>query len=454
MVQSTDEQRNPIGVSPSARMHSDLKNSEYVSWRRFLHESDAWNAQEIAEYQFKELRRILAHAYTNTSGYRELFEEYGVRPDDLHDISDLSRFPFVTKELIRDQLNLFSTTDTNRSYVTTGGSTGIPFGFYRNHTAFSRELASKAHQYARVGWQEGDRQLVFRGLPLDSPDHIQYVAEFEELRCSSYHLTDEQMRRYYEAAIRYRPEWIRCYPSTGTIFADFLIGNNLQLDGIKGVLCASENLYDWQKARLQQAFGGRVFSHYGHYELAVLAGFCEYADYYHVLPQYGYAELLAADGHVVTKRGEVGEVVGTSFFMTNTPFVRYRTRDFAVLDAWKCDRCNRPYQIWRKIEGRLQEFIVTGLGRYISMTAVNMHDETFEAIRQFQFFQEQPGKLVLRYIPKISCSPTALSDLIARLRVKIGDDVELELKQVDDIPLTGRGKHRFLVQMLPLRYGD
>ena len=435
-------------------MHSDLRNSEYVSWRRFLQNSDAWNAQEIAEYQFRQLQRILAHAYTNTIGYRQLFEDHGLHPDDLRAITDLTRFPFITKELIRDQLHIFSTTDTNRSYVTTGGSTGIPFGFYRNHTAFSRELASKAHQYARVGWREGDRQLVFRGLPVASPDHMQYVGDFEELRCSSYHLTDEQMRTYYEAALRYRPEWIRCYPSTGTIFADFINTNNLRLDGIKGVLCASENLYDWQKGRLQEAFCARVFSHYGHYELAVLAGFCEYADTYHVLPQYGYAELVAGNGQLVTTTGELGEIVATSFLMTNTPFIRYRTRDFAVLDAWTCDKCARPYQIWKKIEGRLQEFIVTGLGRYISMTAVNMHDETFEAIRQFQFFQEQPGKLVLRYIPKITGSSTALSDLVARLRIKIGDDVEVELKQVDEIALTGRGKHRFLVQMLPLRYGE
>jgi phenylacetate-CoA ligase len=435
-------------------MHSDLQNPEYVSWRKLLRDADAWNVQEIKRYQLGQLRRILEHANKHTVGYRRLFEEQGVKCSDLRDVDDLTRFPFVTRELIRDHLDEFSTTDTDRSYVTTGGSTGIPLGFYRNNNAFSRELGSKAHQYARVGWREGDRQLVFRGLPLSSPDHMEYVEEFEELRCSSYHLLDEQMNRYYEAAIRYRPHWIRCYPSTGTVFADFLIANDHRLVGIKGVLCASENLYDWQKARLQKAFGARVFSHYGHYELAVLAGFCEYKDTYHVLPQYGYAELVAENGQLVTCPGQVGEIVATSFLMTNTPFIRYRTRDFAVLDGWECEECGRPYQIWSSIEGRLQEFIVTGQGRYVSMTAVNMHDRTFDAIRQFQFFQEQPGKVILRYIPKASCTVAALSDMLTRLRVKMGDDIDIELRKVDEISLTGRGKHRFLVQTLPLRYGE
>jgi phenylacetate-CoA ligase len=83
-----------------------------------------------------------------------------------------------------------------------------------------------------------------------------------------------------------------------------------------------------------------------------------------------------------------------------------------------------------------------------------MHDHTFDAIRQFQFFQQEPGKLVFRYIPKGGCSPVALSEVVARLRMKIGSDMEIEVHQVDEIALTGRGKHRFLVQVLPLRYGE
>ena len=92
----------------------------------------------------------------------------------------------------------------------------------------------------------------------------------------------------------------------------------------------------------ERRFSTRVFSHYGHYELAVLAGFCEKEDTYHVLPQYGYAELLDSNGKPVTQPGGMGEIVATSFIMHATPIIRYRTRDYAVLKGWQCPVVRTP----------------------------------------------------------------------------------------------------------------
>jgi len=41
-----------------------------------------------------------------------------------------------------------------------------------------------------------------------------------------------------------------------------------------------------------------------------------------------------------------------------------------------------------------------------------------------------------------------------RLMVKLGDDVNLGLEQVSEIPLTSRGKHRFLIQKLTLNTAE
>ena len=68
----------------------------------------------------------------------------------------------------------------------------------------------------------------------------------------------------------------------GFIFAQFLRETDRRFPPIKGVLCASEKLHDFQKRTLSNTFGARVFSHYGHYEMAVLAGYCEHEDTYHV----------------------------------------------------------------------------------------------------------------------------------------------------------------------------
>jgi phenylacetate-CoA ligase len=434
------------------RIHADLRKRRYREWIRFLKESEGWSKEEIDEHQLGEIRRIVRYAYENTKAYRALYDRVGITPQAIETINDFRRLPFIEKETIRGSLGSFSARVRGRSHITTGGSTGIPLGFYRDPAAFVRELASKAYQYYRVGWKEGDRQLVLRGLLIPSKNHMEFIPDFNELRCSSYHLVPEWMEMYRQRAVHYRPEWIRCYPSSGYIFARFLEETGRCFPPVKGILCASEHLYDFQKNLLSKVFGARVFSHYGHYEMAVLAGFCEHEDTYHVLPQYGYAELIDGDGQPVTEPGRIGEVVATSFIMHATPFVRYRTQDLALLKGWSCSSCGRPYQVWERIEGRLQELIVTGKWRYISTTMLNMHDDIYDHIKQFQFYQREPGRVVFRFIPKDSCDETVIQDMKARLLRKLGDDVDLGMERVENIPPTPRGKYRPLVQEMKLKY--
>lgn len=435
-------------------VHKDLRNKAYCDWIEFLKSSEGWSRLEIEVHQLQELKKVVRYAYERTTGYRELYDAAGIHPDAIASLDDFRKLPNIEKEMIRDRLEEFSVDAPGRNYITTGGSTGIPTGMYRDDEAFARELASKAYQYYRVGWTEGARQIVFRGLQIPTLDHTEFVEDFNELRCSTYQFGSEWMEVYRQRALEYQPEWIRCYPSSGYVFARYLKDNQKSFPAIKGILCSSEHLYDFQKELFAEVFGARVFIHYGHYEMAVLAGFCEYEDTYHVLPQYGYAELIGKDGHLVTKPGEIGEIVGTSFTMYCTPFIRYKTQDLAVLKGWGCASCGRPYQIWDRIEGRLQELVVTRKGRLISTSMLNMHDDFYDHINQFQFHQKESGWLVFKYLPKESWEERMVSELKARLMLKLGDDIEVEMKRVDEIHLTKRGKHRLLIQELDLKYDD
>ena len=431
--------------------HRDLQNADYAEWRQFLRTTDTWSRSDIERYQLEAIQRLVARASTQTTGYRSLFDNAGVGPGDIATLADVRRLPYVTKEMLRDSLAAYTATTEGCDYVTTGGSTGIPFGMYRTPRAFARELASKAHQYERRGWQEGDPQLVLRGLPIDTPDHTALVDDLNELRCSSYHLVPDTMDGYVAAARAYEPLWLRCYPSAGCLFARHVLETGQSIPSLRGILCASENLLPEQESLLRAAFGVPVFSHYGHYELAALAGFCEHTSRYHVLPQYGYVELIGTDGLPVTTAGGVGEIVATSFLMDATLFVRYRTRDLAVYSADHCESCHRPHQVWERVEGRLQEFVLSATGRLISMTAMNMHTPVFDPLRQFQFYQASPGEVEFRYVPRAEgVEAPALDAMRTALGHKLGADIRLSFRQVDDLPPTVRGKRRFLIQDLPI----
>lgn len=417
--------------------HIDLDNPIYMAWRAYLEMTENYHPETLAHAA---VTKALTWAYENTSGYRALYDAAGVSPADLHDLDDLRHFPTVDKATMRADIERFSVPIPGRTWYTTGGSSGEPFGFFHDPLTFGRELASKAHQYRRIGWKESDRQLTLRGLVVDTPDHMELVPKFNELRCSSYYLTPEWMEGYYTAALEYKPQWIRCYPASGYAFAQWLAETDRELPPVKGVLCASENLLPFQKHLMAAVFGGRVFSHYGHCECAVLAGYCEGADTYHVLPQYGYAELLDEDGLPVTEPGQMGEIVATSFIMHATPMVRYRTGDLAELAGWGCPECGRQVQVWRRIIGRAQEYLETADGRRIYMTMVNVHDDTFQGVQAIQFYQEQPGAVTMYYV-----GPGDEARIRRGLKHRFAG-LDLTLKQVESIERTRRGKQRLVIR--------
>lgn len=447
-------------------LHIDLKNEDYCNWKKLLNyreESD--DPIQKDSYIKTHLQILLNTAYNQTKGYKKLYDNI----PNINEISDFEKLPFTNKELLRKNVKNYTIPKYIKAnnYITTGGSTGEPFGFYRSKKAFKRELASKAFLYSRIGWTESDRQIVLRGMVLNGVHKTEFFPEYNEFKFSSYHLTPERIDYYYHKILDYKPRWLKCYPSAGYIFAKFLKENNYKLrfnskwKGLNGILCASENLHDYQKKMLEEIFKCRVFSHYGHYESAVLAGYCEHSDTYHVLPYYGYCELVDQHGIKINKIGEIGEIVATSFIMDATLFIRYKTGDLAVYGGEKCDKCGRHNKILTRIEGRLQEFLVTKDNRKISMTALNMHNKTFDKIKQYQFYQEEPGLVEFRYIRAngpVKIKGADKLDIKYKLLEKFDSDMsnetmEIRMHEVDNIQPTKRGKQKVIIQKLELNNG-
>lgn len=426
-------------------MHKDLTNPDYLSWLAFISGASMWNTRALQENVLSNLKRAVYYAYTMTEGYRNLYDQHGVHPAMLNKVEDIRLFPFVTKEMIRDNLDAFTVRVPGMWHVATSGSTGIPLGIYRGPLGFARDLASKAWFYRLRGWSESDRCIRLRGDTINSPDHIELKEEFNELRLSSYHLAPDVMEYYYKKAVEYDPKWLKCYPSTGFMFARWLIENGKELN-LEGVLCASEKLYSHQEEFMEEAFNCKIYSHYGHYENAVLAGYCERSSLYHVLPYYGYAEVLDGNNESVSIGGR-GEIVATSFINQATLFIRYRTQDFARYQGDYCPECGRSFQVWEDIDGRLQEFVITKDSRYIPLTGLRFPDRhhTFEHIAEFQFRQSEPGIVTLCIVPKSSFNDQIRTAMVETINEGM-EDMEITIQVVDRIERTDRAKQRLLIR--------
>jgi len=91
---------------------------------------------ELERLQLERLRSTLRHAYANNANYRQKFDAAGVHPDDLRALADLARFPFTTKEDLREAypLGFLGTQERVARIHASSGTTGKPtvVGYTRN----------------------------------------------------------------------------------------------------------------------------------------------------------------------------------------------------------------------------------------------------------------------------------------------------------------------------------
>ena len=163
-------------------------------------------------------------------------------------------------------------------------------------------------------------------------------------------------------------------------------------------------------------------------------------------------EIIGSDDRPVVDGGKCGEIIATGFNNFAFPFIRYNTMDLAVPYNGKCS-CGRNYPLIRRIEGRTQELIITRTGRLISMTAINMHSDVFDNVKQFQFYQDKKGEVIFNIVRRQAYSERDAGYICRELSKKLGEDIDITIEYVENIPRTRSGKYRFLIQKIPISFG-
>lgn len=419
----------------------------YTRFQNEAREVESWDAETIRRYQLAALRDSLIAA-GKTPFYAKRFIECGVDPEKFESLEQLSDYPLLTKQdllLHREQMVNPEFDAKQRLYITTGGSSGVPVGFYL-HKGVSRpkEQAYLEAQWSRRGYRAGDRVAVIRG-GVTSSKADGSISTFDATRnwliLSSYHLTLERLPEYVAALNKFRPQHLHAYPSAALMLARGMEQTGLKLDfQLTSLLCGSEKLSATSQHHLEQFFGARVLHWYGHSERVVIAAQGRTSNHLHFWPTYGFVEYgeAAAGGN--------REIIGTSFHNHVMPLIRYRTGDYCrpTLERREFD--------WPAVEavvGRDYEFLISATGRRISLTAINMHDDIFDGLLAVQFFQERQGEVECRFQPGLHWQSSRAEAMRTGLLKKLGDDFTLTLREVQEVEKTSAGKCKWMVTVLP-----
>jgi phenylacetate-CoA ligase len=322
----------------------------------------------------------------------------------------------------------------------TSGTTGKPLQFYQTYTENIIEWAFICFQWSRVGYIPGEKRVEMRGPIINKKKPFIYRPLDKVLRLSPV-IKDKKVAEFYIRSMKsFGARYLHGYPSAIATFASMIRKYGLDVPfKLKAILLSSEEVYNWEREIIENVFNCRVFSHYGLAEHVALASECEESSFYHFIPHYGIIEIDP----------KTHEIIATGFLNFVNPFIRYKTTDVILSPVfWGCDRCGRQFPIVERIEGRIEDFIITPSGAIISPAIITHPFKDLKTIKNTQLIQTDFEHIILRielFEKSYEKSNKEIKQLVNDLLRIIGPGVKIEIEMADEIERTPTGKFKWIV---------
>lgn len=409
------------------------------------------DVEKVKKIQYRMLKKQINYAWTKIPFYQKLWKERGFNPEDFKSLADIKKIPFIDKNDVREhfeEMIPIGYPQKRLTLVTTGGTTGMPMQFYiDNYKAWGKEFAFQffcAWRYFRHKLFF-DRVVILRGARINENKLKQGIfweksKRDNGLNFSSFHLKNENYKKYLRKIRQYKPKFIKAYPSSIVAFCSMMKEHDdFEIKGLKGVICSSESIYDWQRNLVRETLGVEIYSLYGHSEKSVQA--LQYLGNkmcFH--PLYGYVEFCDIDKNVDVDFG-IAHVVCTSFDNDYFPFIRYKTYDYVDVDK------SQLYftHVASRIIGREQDFVYDNKNNKVVFINSDEPLWGIKGIEAYQYVQNIKGELNL--LLQINNAFNKDDINIIQLRLKeIYLYIHINIEFVDIIERTKVGKFRYLIQ--------
>ena len=316
---------------------------------------------EITSLQLERLKWTVAHAYENVGLYKRKFDAAGVHPDDLKAPEDIAKFPFTTKEDLRQgypfEMMAVPMEQVARIHASSG-TTGKPtvVGYTQN------DVDNWAHLVARSirasGGRPGDRIHVAYGYGLFTGGlGAHYGAE--TLGCTVIPVGGGMTQRQVQLIVDFKPDIIMVTPSYLLAVADEFEAQGIdpRSTSLKSGIFGAEPWTNAMRTEIETRFDMHGVDIYGLSEVmgpGVANEAVEEKDGLYIWEDHFLPEIIDPDSDAVRADGSEGELVFTSLTKEALPIIRYRTRDLTTLRPGSA----RTMRRMDKITGRSDDLII------------------------------------------------------------------------------------------------
>src|SRR5450631_1631964 len=337
---------------------------------------------ELHALQLRRLKWSLHHVYDNVAHYRRRCDAMGAHPDDVRVLDDLSRFPFTTKNDLRDNypFGLFAVPRQAIARLhASSGTTGKPTIVGYTSKDIDTWATLVARSIRAAGGRAGDLVHIAYGYGLFTGGlGAHYGAE--RLGCTVVPMSGGQTEKQVQLIRDLKPDIIMVTPSYLLVIAEEfqrqgLDGRATSLTiGILGAEPWSEAL----RLQIESALGIDALDIYGLSEVmgpGVGSECIESKDGPVIWEDHFFPEIIDPQSGAVLPDGELGELVFTSLTKEAFPVIRYRTGDLTRLLAPTA----RSMRRMQKLVGRSDDMLI--------IRGVNVFPSQFEdLILQIELF--------------------------------------------------------------------
>ncbi|MCQ4125133.1 phenylacetate--CoA ligase [Rhodococcus erythropolis] len=412
----------------------------------------------ISTLQLERMQWSLMHAYTNVPHYRKAFDDAGVHPSDLKDLSDLAKFPFTTKADLRENypFKMFAVPQDRVSRIhASSGTTGRPtvVGYTSNDLNNWADLIARS--LSAGGVRSSDKVHVAYGYGLFTGGlGAHYGAE--RLGCTVIPMSGGMTERQIQLIEDFEPDAIMVTPSYMLTIVDAMIkkGIDPSKTSLRVGVFGAEPWTEQMRTELEQQLDMHAVDIYGLSEImgpGVAMECVETKDGLHIWEDHFYPEIIDPVTGEVLPDGEEGELVFTSLTKEALPIIRYRTRDLTRLLPGTA----RSMRRMQKVTGRTDDMIILR-GVNLFPTQIEELILTVPALApQFQCVLERPGRMDTLTVRVEARPDAAISDHAAASSVlqklvknKIGVTVEVNVLEPGGLERS-IGKARRLIDQRP-----
>ena len=409
-------------------------------------DSVTWPAERLVDLQCRRLRALIDHARKNVPYYRDLPEPSRAEDPAMAIREMLSEIPPLEKWVYRDQPEAFLARGLPRSSLISGytsGTTGSALPLWCTPEALAEEYASVWRMRRSCGVSSPrEPNLTFNGsmiVPFDQtePPFWRTSAYDRRTLFSVYHMAPENLRAYIDAAHELPARYVEGYPSAIHLVARAMLqeGRPRPAGQIAAVFTSSESLLAFQRQTIEKAFNAPVRDRYGVSEKCVSMTECE-RGFLHVDMEFGIVEV---EGEPDSDGSVTGPLVVTGLASDATPMLRYRIGDVGTRMGKPC-ACGRLGDVFEHVDGRIEDYVVTPDGRLIGRL-----DHIFKQqyqVAEAQILQETRNAIDILVVPREGYNEASLALLLKEARARLGNEIEIRVRQVDHIAREPNGKFR------------